>query len=93
MKLGGQKIRRHFFFYGRVQGVGFRFRAYMLAKELGVTGWVRNVDDFVEMEAQGWPEDIEMILKRLPEDSWIEIEQMESHEIPLKQEKEFQMTW
>jgi len=31
-------IRRHYLFYGRVQGVGFRFTTYHLAKKLGLQG-------------------------------------------------------
>ena len=47
-------IRKHYWFSGRVQGVGFRYRACYIASSLGVTGWVRNNwDDRVEMEAQG----------------------------------------
>ena len=42
-------IRRHYWFSGRVQGVGFRYKAYYIARSLGVTGWVRNNwDDRVE---------------------------------------------
>ena len=48
------KIRRHYTFRGRVQGVGFRYRASYAASMYGVTGWVCNrYDDSVEMEAQG----------------------------------------
>ena len=35
-------IRKHYWFSGRVQGVGFRYRACYIASSLGVTGWVRN---------------------------------------------------
>ena len=43
-------IRKHYWFSGRVQGVGFRYRACYIASSLGVTGWVRNNwDDRVEM--------------------------------------------
>ncbi len=38
---------------GRVQGVGFRPFAYRLARECGVSGWVRNRPQGVELEVQG----------------------------------------
>ena len=38
---------------GRVQGVGFRPFAYRLARECGVSGWVRNRPHGVELEVQG----------------------------------------
>ena len=49
-----EEIRYHVIFYGQVQGVGFRYRAYYAAYQLGLTGWVRNCwDETVEMEVQG----------------------------------------
>lgn len=39
---------------GRVQGVFFRANTEKVAKELGVAGWVRNLDDgSVEIHAEG----------------------------------------
>lgn len=47
-------IRKHIYFSGRVQGVGFRYQAAYYARSLGLTGWVRNLSDGrVEMEIQG----------------------------------------
>lgn len=37
--------RIHVFYSGRVQGVGFRFTAQDIARDLGVSGWVRNLSD------------------------------------------------
>ena len=45
------KIRKHIVFYGRVQGVGFRYYAVNKANQLGLTGWVKNLPDgTVEMK-------------------------------------------
>jgi acylphosphatase len=35
----------HVIFRGRVQGVGFRFSAMSLAKDMDVKGWVTNLPD------------------------------------------------
>ena len=40
-----EMIRKHILFYGRVQGVGFRYHATYKASLLGLTGWVRNLED------------------------------------------------
>ena len=46
--------RLHVRFVGTVQGVGFRWTAAMVARELSVTGWVRNErDGSVSAEIQG----------------------------------------
>ena len=53
-----KQIRRHIYFSGRVQEVGFRFTACLLARRLGLTGWVKNLwDGRVEMEVQGTEDD------------------------------------
>lgn len=44
----------HLLIGGRVQGVGFRYFVHQKAKELGITGWVKNTPDGrVEIEASG----------------------------------------
>ena len=50
---------------GRVQGVGYRAWVESTAREMGLTGWVRNRrDSSVEMVLQGPPEPVDDILRR-----------------------------
>ena len=52
--------------HGRVQGVGFRFFVQQTAKEMGLTGWVKNMDDgTVTMEVQGTTEELDAFAKRI----------------------------
>lgn len=47
-------IARHMILSGKVQGVGFRHFTRSRAQELGISGWVRNLDDgSVEVMATG----------------------------------------
>ena len=70
-----EKIRKHFYFSGRVQGVGFRYRSYYIAQSMGLTGWVKNL----------WDDRREMV-ERLSQQRFVEIEGIESKEIPLEDE-------
>ena len=45
--------RKHMKVYGTVQGVWFRYYTQKLAKKYGVVGTVQNVQDYVEIYAQG----------------------------------------
>ena len=83
-------IRKHYWFSGRVQGVGFRYRACYIASSLGVTGWVRNNwDDRVEMEAQGTREELARMVEMLYRQSFIGIEGIEDKVIPVEVESGF----
>ena len=53
-------VRRRLTYEGRVQAVGFRFTVEGCARQAGVTGWVRNMDDgSVLCEAQGTSEQVQ----------------------------------
>jgi acylphosphatase len=51
---------------GRIQGVNFRFYTRVAAKEIGVTGWVRNrTDGTVEVVAEGTQQQLEQFVQFL----------------------------
>ena len=78
-------VRRHFWVSGRVQGVGFRYRAFYLAQALGLSGWVRNSwDERVELVVQGTREAISEMLIQLREQRFVDIERIEEENIPLE---------
>ncbi len=57
------KIRVHIFVSGKVQGVFFRSSTRDKAKHLGLTGWVRNLEDGrVEAVLEGDKEHIEKMV-------------------------------
>ena len=88
------RIRKHIQFYGRVQGVGFRYHATYKAWFLGLTGWVRNwYGGTVEMEVQGGPEIIDDVLLYLHRQKFIRIDRMDEEKIDLKEETDFKERW
>ncbi len=77
------KIRKHMIITGRVQGVGFRYRATNIAQGLDVTGWVKNLpDDSVEMEVQGTEVQLDMMMQQLRAQRWIEIDTVREKKLP-----------
>ena len=82
------KIRESITFYGRVQGVGFRYKLGYLAEKYSVTGWVRNeYDGSVSTELQGLEEDIDKILQALYNDRYIEIDDIRKRSLPIDEEE------
>ena len=55
--------RLHAIVHGRVQGVSFRYYTQQRARDLGLTGFVRNLwDQTVEVVAEGSRADVERLL-------------------------------
>ena len=85
-------VRKHIFFSGDVQGVGFRYRSVYIAQSLGLTGWVENLwDGRVEMEVQGSEASIREMLARIRQQRWINVTDMEITEIPCEEERGFKI--
>ena len=79
-------VRKHMRFTGRVQGVGFRYRARYAADGMGITGWAKNEwDGSVEMEVQGSEERINHMLTMINKSDYIVIDSIESENIPLEE--------
>ena len=56
-------MTKHLKITGRVQGVSFRYHLHGKARELGVTGWVRNCGDgSVEATVSGPREAVEKVI-------------------------------
>ncbi len=77
-------LRRHIVFTGRVQGVGFRYRARHAAQMFGCTGWVRNEwDGSVTMEIQGAEADIDRVILAIERGAYVRIENMAVTAMPV----------
>lgn len=85
-------VRKHIYFSGRVQGVGFRYHAYRIATSLGLTGWVRNLyDNRVEMEVQGEEHLIWDMVTELHQQRFVRIDHMDVADRQVKTEVEFRI--
>ena len=97
------EVRKHMIFHGRVQGVGFRYTAkYLarsmnllcLAKELQLTGWVKNeYDGTVVMEVQGRETLIFELMKGLNRNQFIQIDWIDTEEMEPELESSFEVKY
>lgn len=83
------KIARHLRIEGRVQGVGYRYEMQAKARQLGLTGWVRNrQDDSVEaVVCSDFMHDIDAIItwaRRGPRLASVTRIQVSETEVPLQ---------
>ena len=81
-------MQLHAIVSGDVQGVGFRFHTLNFANELGVVGWVRNLNNGnVEVTAVGSQEQLDDLLKWLFRGpKWARVDHVK-HEITEESEK------
>lgn len=85
-----EERRYQIIFSGVVQGVGFRYEAWLIAGKLGLTGFAENLPDGnVFMEIQGPKNKIMHLIQCMKLIRRIQIEHMEIDELPLKEESEF----
>ena len=87
--VGKKRVRA--FIQGRIQGVGFRPWVYREAKHLGLTGFVYNTPQGVQLELQGDSDQIDLFFQTLTmaPPPLARIEQLEADEIALQAEIEF----
>ena len=77
--------RWHVRFSGRVQHVGFRYTAKYLARDLNLTGWVKNLPDgTVLVEAQGGTAELRKFLILMKSQPHISVEKYEIAVLPLQ---------
>lgn len=87
--------RKHIYFSGRVQGVGFRFHCQMHAQEFGLSGWAKNLyDGRVEVEVQGNEMNITRFIRALQNQRFVHIDHVEMTDIPEKKgERGFRVSY
>ena len=54
--------RKHIQVFGTVQGVGFRFYTQRIAHQFNIEGTVQNVEDYVDIYAQGDDTELEQFI-------------------------------
>ena len=77
--------RWHLVLSGRVQQVGLRYTSLYLCRDLGLTGWVKNLPDGrVEMEIQGEVTNLRRFYVQLKSQPHLHIAHVDIVEVPLK---------
>jgi len=88
-------VRKSIQFFGRVQGVGFRYRAFYAAQSFRCTGWVKNEwDGSVLMEIQGSEETIDKVCMEIADGTFVHIEDIKVKVLPLvENERSFKVRY
>lgn len=85
--------RYHLLFHGKVQGVGLRYEASLLAKKLNLTGKVKNLKNSrVEAQIQGEEDKLNFFISFFENHGRIEIDKIIKEKLPIKEnEKIFEI--
>ena len=76
-------VRRRYHFYGRVQGVGFRYEAMGIASRLSLVGWVKNEnDESVVIEIEGAPNCIDSFILAIRAVPRFDIKEIKAENLP-----------
>ena len=88
-----QLSARRWFVRGRVQGVGFRYFAQRSAASVGVTGYVRNLDDGrVEVYAAGTEAQLSELAGLLHKGPrWADVRGVDEQEAPVHEYGSFEI--
>ena len=85
-----EERRYQIIFSGTVQGVGFRYEAWLIAEKLGLTGFAENLPNGdVRMEIQGPKNKILHLIHCMESIRRISITNKIIDELPLKEESSF----
>jgi len=80
----GELVRYKYIFTGRVQGVGFRYKAAYTANKYHITGNIRNeYDGSVIAELQGTDAAIDMFFQTMNNDRFIDIQGIDFKKLPV----------
>ena len=84
-------LARRYVLKGRVQGVGFRHFVYQAADNLGIRGWVRNLEDgTVEVHAQGGSETMTRFVAEIRSGpSFARVEDIQEDDVETEDYEEF----
>ena len=76
------RVAKHLIVSGRVQGVGFRYFSQETARQYGIKGWVRNLNDgTVELHAEGTDKEFDAFKQALKDGNrFVGVERIEETE-------------
>ncbi|MFP4020347.1 MAG: acylphosphatase [Halanaerobium sp.] len=93
--MAAEKVQKHIYLSGRVQGVGFRAFTQRQASVLDIKGWVKNLaDGRVEVVIQGEKNKVKQMIEKLKSGpSYARVDNIEIKDQELDNFKSFDITF